>query len=100
MTAVEVADGVVRRPAAPWSPAVHALLAHFDAVGFHGAPRTPGIEEGWEPVTNVDAAYRVLGGVRRLQPWAERWDRGRGRRVLEGVAWLEERAPEVERWVD
>ena len=29
----------VRRPTGPWSPAVHALLRHFERVGFEGAPR-------------------------------------------------------------
>jgi len=29
----------VRRPAGPWTPAVHALLAHLHAAGFAGAPR-------------------------------------------------------------
>ena len=38
-----VSGGVVRigdtarRPAAPWTPAVHALLGHLHAAGFHGA---------------------------------------------------------------
>lgn len=34
---VRVGD-TVRRPAGPWTQAVHALLAHLHAVGFHGAP--------------------------------------------------------------
>jgi hypothetical protein len=29
----------VRRPAGPWTPAVHSLLAHLERVGFDGAPR-------------------------------------------------------------
>jgi len=43
-----VTDGCVRRPAGPWTPAVHALLRHFERVGFRGAPRALGVEEGWE----------------------------------------------------
>jgi hypothetical protein len=35
----------VRRPAGPWTPAVHALLAHLHDAGFNGAPRPLGIEE-------------------------------------------------------
>src|SRR5262249_49783642 len=35
----------VRRPAGPWTPAVHALLTHLHAAGFHGAPRPLGIDE-------------------------------------------------------
>ena len=245
MTTVEIAGGVVRRPAAPWSPAVQALLAHFRAVGFDGAPRPLGFDDGrellayidgetagespqpddgavfevgrlvramhdaqagfapppdarwqllpgavvgdevichndvlghnvvfrggrpvalidwelaapgvrltdvaaaaawWAPLRPDDAArryglptdrrverlrlladgygltddersallghtvrvlrgwheaYRVLGGVRRLPPWAERWDGGHGDRILGGIAWLEEHMAELERW--
>jgi Phosphotransferase enzyme family len=41
---VRVGD-TVRRPAGPWTPAVHALLGHLHAVGFRGAPRPLGIDE-------------------------------------------------------
>jgi hypothetical protein len=44
VTAVREGD-TVRRPAGPWTPAVHALLRHFEAVGFDGAPRAFGIDE-------------------------------------------------------
>jgi hypothetical protein len=46
-----VSDGVVRvgdtvrRPAGPWTPAVHALLAHLHEVGFRAAPRPLGLDE-------------------------------------------------------
>ncbi|MGP3931749.1 phosphotransferase enzyme family protein [Nonomuraea sp. KM88] len=35
----------VRRPAGPWTPAVHALLDHLAARGFSGAPRSHGIDD-------------------------------------------------------
>jgi Ser/Thr protein kinase RdoA (MazF antagonist) len=35
----------VRRPAGPWTPAVHALLGHLHAAGFRGAPRPLGLDE-------------------------------------------------------
>ena len=35
----------VRRPAGAWTPAVHALLDHLRAVGFHGVPRPLGLDE-------------------------------------------------------
>ncbi|WP_219944267.1 phosphotransferase [Iamia sp. SCSIO 61187] len=35
----------VRRPAGPWTPAVHALLVHLREVGFEGAPRSLGLDE-------------------------------------------------------
>jgi hypothetical protein len=41
---VRVGD-TVRRVPGPWTPAVHALLRHLEAVGFDGAPRFLGIDE-------------------------------------------------------
>lgn len=35
----------VRRPVGPWTPAVHALLAHLADRGFAGAPRAYGVDE-------------------------------------------------------
>jgi Phosphotransferase enzyme family len=50
---VRVGD-TVRRPAGPWTPAVHALLDHLNAVGFAGAPRALGIDDrGREVLTFV-----------------------------------------------
>jgi hypothetical protein len=40
---VRVGD-TVRRPAGPWTPAVHALLTHLRDVGFDGAPRSLGLD--------------------------------------------------------
>ncbi|ARQ72406.1 phosphotransferase [Streptomyces marincola] len=53
---VRVGD-TVRRPAGPWTPAVHALLAHLDAVGYRAAPRPLGIDEqGREVLTFAPGA--------------------------------------------
>ena len=41
---VRVGD-TVRRPAGPWTPAVHALLTHLHEAGFDGAPRPLGTDE-------------------------------------------------------
>ncbi len=42
----------VRRPAGPWTSAVHALLDHLEALGFDAAPRALGWDaEGREVVT-------------------------------------------------
>ncbi|MFI6480354.1 phosphotransferase enzyme family protein [Nonomuraea sp. NPDC050663] len=41
---VRVGD-TVRRPAGPWTPAVHALLTHLHEAGFRGAPRPLGVDE-------------------------------------------------------
>ena len=44
----------VRRPAGPWTPAVHALLDHLEAAAFAAAPRALGSDaEGREVVTYV-----------------------------------------------
>lgn len=40
---VRVGD-TVRRAAGPWTPAVHALLAHLHDVGFDGAPKPLGVD--------------------------------------------------------
>jgi hypothetical protein len=34
----------IRRPTRPWTPAVHAVLRHLQAVGFAGAPRVLGVD--------------------------------------------------------
>jgi len=51
---VRVGD-TVRRPQGDWSPAVHALLLYFEAVGFDGAPRFLGIDaQGREILSFVE----------------------------------------------
>jgi hypothetical protein len=55
-------EDTVRRPTGRWSPAVHALLRHFESVGFDGAPRFLGID---------DRGREILGyveGVAALPP--------------------------------
>lgn len=50
-----VVGSTVRRPAGPWTPTVHALLRHFERVGFDGAPRALGIDdEGHEILSHVE----------------------------------------------
>lgn len=45
----------VRREAGSWTPAVHALLRHLEAVGFDGAPRALGVDaQGREVLTFVE----------------------------------------------
>ena len=53
---VRVGD-TVRRPAGPWTPAVHALLRHLEDKGFAGAPRALGIDAaGREMLTFAEGA--------------------------------------------
>ncbi len=63
----------VRRPAGPWTPAVHALLGHLHAAGFHGAPRPLGLDEhGREVLTFIPGPvawpdnFHLLGPDGRL----------------------------------
>ena len=37
---------VVFRPGGPWTPSVHEVLRHLERVGFAGAPRVVGHDEG------------------------------------------------------
>jgi hypothetical protein len=58
---VERVGDTVRRPAQAWTPAVHALLRHFEATGFDGAPRALGVIDGSEVLTWVDGQVAALG---------------------------------------
>jgi Phosphotransferase enzyme family len=72
---VRIGD-TVRRPQDEWSPAVHALLLHFEAVGFDGAPRFLGVDdqgremlsfvEGEAALAPIPAADEVLAELGRL----------------------------------
>ena len=64
---VRVGD-TVRRPVHPWSPTIHEVLRHLEAVGFPYAPRLLGIDaDGREVLTYIEgesggAAWsRVVG---------------------------------------
>ena len=70
---VRVGD-TVRRPAGPWTPAVHALLTHLHDAGFHGAPRPLGIDErGREILTFIPGTvawpghFNLLDGDSQLR---------------------------------
>lgn len=55
LTGVERVGETIRRATGPWTPAVHALLRHLEAVGFDGAPRVLGIDEqGREALTFIE----------------------------------------------
>ena len=61
---VRIGD-TVRRPVHRWTPAVHALLRHLEAVGFSGAPRVLGFDELGREVLSF-----IPGEVAR-RPWPE-----------------------------
>ena len=63
-----LAGGTVRRPAGPWTPAVHALLRHLEARGFAGAPRVLGLDEqGREVLTYLPG--ETVGTTRPWPAW-------------------------------
>lgn len=65
--AVRVGD-TVRRATGPWTPAVHALLAHLASQGFTAAPRPLGIDErGREILTFLDG--ETVGSALPWPPW-------------------------------
>lgn len=75
---VRVGD-TVRRPAGPWTPAVHALLTHLHDVGFRAAPRPLGIDgQGRE----------VLGFIPGEVVWPDRFGLLEPARALSDVAGL------------
>ena len=64
--AVRVGDEV-RRPAQPWTVAVHSALRHLEDVGFDGAPRARGFDEqGRERLTFLPG--QTLG---ETTPWPD-----------------------------
>jgi hypothetical protein len=90
--AVRVGD-TVRRTAGPWTPAVHALLAHLAGHGFTAAPRPLGFDAQGREVLSFLEGEAV--GRRRPRPaWvyagdtlsqAARWMRGYHRAVADFV---------------
>lgn len=92
-------DGAVRRYGLPTERRGERLRLLADGYGLEAdeRPALLGVVDrllrGWHE------AYRVLGGVRGLQPWAERWEGGRGETIRAGVAWLDEHRHELERWL-
>jgi len=62
------AGDTVRRAAGPWTPTVHALLAHLAAKGFTGAPRPLGLDEqGREVLTFLEG--ETVGSAKPCPAW-------------------------------
>jgi hypothetical protein len=76
MTHNIVRDGPrVYRPLGSWSAAVREYLRHLESVGFVGAPRVVGVEDGREILTFIDGDVPVdpqwqPGHGNRLPPYA------------------------------
>jgi Phosphotransferase enzyme family len=71
---IERTGGTVRRPANFWTPAVHDLLRHLEAVGFP-APRPLGVEGDHELLSWIDGesgpdGWAKIVPERGLRGWA------------------------------
>jgi hypothetical protein len=77
LSAVVRVGDTVRRPAGPWTPAVHALLAHLRHRRYSGAPRALGIDERGREILSfipghvpsgmpLPACVWTLGTLRRV----------------------------------
>jgi hypothetical protein len=52
----------------PWTPTVHALLRHFESVGFNGAPRLVGT--GFDQSGMRETLTYIHGTFFQLGPWS------------------------------
>jgi hypothetical protein len=97
ITSVVRVGNTVRRQIGPWSPAIHALLRHFEALGVEGVPRLLGVDQrgreilgyiegavptGADPELVTDEALVDVGQlIRRLHDATATFT------LPEGVAW-------------
>lgn len=76
----------VRRPAAPYRAATHALLAHLAAVGFDGAPRLLGADASTDTLTYIAGLLRRYHqAVASFNPVGYRWPRPLPARFTSGL---------------
>jgi hypothetical protein len=70
--AVRIGD-TVRRPVGPWTPAVHALLAHLEQRGVHHIPRVRGYDDlgrevlDYLPGAVIDSPATLLSETQLVQ---------------------------------
>ena len=86
----------IRRPAGPWTPAVHALLRHLEGVGFPASPRVVG--DGYDDQGREVLTY-IEGRIAHPHPYTDEgiWQVGRLLRALhDGTAGF--RPPAGARW--
>jgi hypothetical protein len=67
-TATARRGDTIRRPAGPWTPAVHALLRHLEAVGFPASPRVVG--DGYDDQGREVLAY-IGGRIAHPHPYTD-----------------------------
>ncbi|HYP21433.1 MAG TPA: phosphotransferase [Chloroflexia bacterium] len=63
VTTIQRVGDTIRRPMGRWTPVVHALLRHLEAVGFTGAPRVLGVDEQGREILSF------LRGSAAMRPW-------------------------------
>jgi Phosphotransferase enzyme family len=75
------AGSMAVRPSTPWTPAVHALLRHLEAVGFAGSPRVVG---SGTDASGQDLVTFIAGDVAADRIWSDEgiYDLGRLLREL------------------
>jgi hypothetical protein len=85
---IEIVDDVVRRPAQPWTPTVHALLRHLRSTGLDCVPAPLGIDgevellgylpgaagrDGWFAQHSLEGMQSAAGLLRRLHDASAGW---------------------------
>ncbi|MBO1418181.1 aminoglycoside phosphotransferase family protein [Streptomyces sp. FH025] len=81
VTTVRRIGETIRRPVGEWTPAVHALLTHLEAVGFTRAPRLVGTD-------GSDEVLSLLHGEPAFSPWPSALRSTEG--IVELGRWLRE----------
>lgn len=74
ITPVVRVGATVRRATGPWTPAVHTLLRHLEAVGFTSAPRVLGVDaQGREVLTYLDGVAGYYDEEQTIPPhlWSD-----------------------------
>lgn len=93
------ADDAARRYGLPTDRRIERLRLLADGYGLETDERGVLIDAVRSVLDSWHEAYRVLGGVERREPWAQRWDEGQGERILAGAAWIDEHRGELDRWL-
>lgn len=92
-------DEAAHRYGLPTNRRVERLRLLADGYGLEQAERERLLDAVVRLLTGWHEAFRVLGGVERREPWAQRWDDGQGERIVVGVTWIEEHRDELDRWL-
>jgi hypothetical protein len=79
VTTVQRIGDTIRRPVRRWTPAMHALLRHLEAVGFSGAPRVLGYDDQGREILSL------LPGEVARRPWPPVLHERRGIIALAGL---------------